>query len=659
LILAEHEEYEPLWQPSKERMNSSNMMDFIRYLNNSRLLDIDSYPSFYKWSIDNIEEFWESILHYSGIIYSGNYTKVLDQMEDTIQWAKWFNGIELNFAENLLRHRNDSTAILSLTENQAPVGISYSELYSKVASLASAMRKAGVNKGDRVAGYISNIPEAVISMLAAASIGAAWSSTSPDFGSQGVIERFGQITPKVLIVVDGYYYQGKKFSNIGNIRTIHDSISEIEKIVVIDQIGESNSLTGGKYINWDSFQDSSSQEIEFEKVPFSHPLYIMYSSGTTGKPKCIVHGTGGTLLQHYKELVLHTDLKRDDKILYYTTCGWMMWNWLVSSLMTGATVVLYEGSPAYPDLGILWKTLQDEQINIFGTSPKFLSSCQKANINVGIDYKLDSLRTILSTGSPLSNENFHWVYNYVKRDVQLASIAGGTDIISCFMLGSPLLPVYPGEIQCRGLGMAVEAWDDESTSLTGEKGELVCTKPAPSMPVFFWNDEDGSKYKSAYFDHYHGIWRHGDFISITRHGGVVIYGRSDSTLNRGGIRFGTSEIYRVAESFDSVADSIAAVKNIDNDQLIILFLVLKDGCQLDKKLLDDIRTAIRKELTPRHVPDHIIWINDIPITINGKKVEMAVSNVLNGEPVKNLSALANPESLKQFEDLDLNLFNIK
>jgi acetoacetyl-CoA synthetase len=657
--LAEYQTYDPLWQPSRERINSSNMMDFIRYLNDSRLLKIDSYHSLYNWSIENIEEFWESLFHYGGIIYTGQYKKVLEQRDNTIQWAKWFDGIELNFAENLLRFRNDNTAILSITENRPPVRLSYSELYKKVSSLASAMRKAGVKKGDRVAGYISNIPEAIISMLATASIGAAWSSTSPDFGSQGVIERFGQITPKILVVVDGYFYQGKKFSNIENIRIIHDTITEIENIILIDQIGESHSLTGGKYISWDEFHDTSSCEIEFEKVPFSHPLYILYSSGTTGKPKCIVHGTGGTLLQHYKELVLHTDLKEEDKILYYTTCGWMMWNWLVSSLFTGATVVLFEGSPAYPDLSTLWKTLQDERISIFGTSPKFLSSCQKANMEVGLENNLDLLKTILSTGSPLSDENFKWVYEHVKRDVQLASIAGGTDIISCFMLGSPMLPVYAGEIQCRGLGMAVEAWDDDSKSLIGEKGELVCTKPAPSMPVFFWNDEEGTKYRSAYFDHFPGVWRHGDFISITNHGGVIIYGRSDSTLNRGGIRFGTSEIYRIAESFDEVSDSIAAVKNIDNDQLIILFLVLKEGYNLDKKLLESIRAVIRKELTPRHVPDYIIWINEIPTTINGKKVELAVSNVLNGEPVKNLSALANPGSLKQFEDLDLNLFNIR
>ena len=640
----------PLWVPSQRLIDNSNLSRFITFVNNHFNLSITNYAGLYAWSVTEIEDFWKAVWDFAGIICSRQYDTILTN--PVMPGAKWFEGARLNFAENLLRFRDKSTAIISRDETGITHRITYDELYRKVSVCAAGLRELGVAKGDRVAGFITNSPEAVIAMLAVSSIGAVWSSCSPDFGIQGVLDRFSQIKPKVLIAVAQYRYNGKRYDCSDKIAKIVSGLEELRKTIIIYQPETNSKLIGGS-ISWNEFMNRSAPPIEFEQLPFDHPLYILYSSGTTGAPKCIVHSAGGTLLQHFKELSLHTNINRDDILFYFTTCGWMMWNWLVSALSLGTAIFLYDGSPGYPDMGVLWKALQDERITIFGTSPKFLTSCQKKRISPGKDYDLTTLNTILSTGSPLSDENFQWVYAKVKSDVQLSSISGGTDIVSCFMLGNPMLPVYSEEIQCRGLGMKVEAFDDDGNSLIDEKGELVCTKPFPSMPVYFWNDPGNKNYLSAYFDHYPGVWRHGDYISITGNDGVIVYGRSDATLNPGGVRIGTAEIYRIVESMEEIADSIVAGHRVNNDVGMALFVVPNDGIQLTEKLIIKIKTEIRKNLTARHVPELVREISEVPVTLNGKKVEMAVSRILNGEPVTNKASMANPESLKQFENIDL------
>ena len=647
----------PVWIPNEERIRNSNMTSFMKYV--SRLLNksVVNYDELYNWSITDIDDFWKAVWNYSRIIHSKEYSEI--RTGENMFGTKWFEGAELNFAENLLRHRDSNLAIISAREDCPTVKITYEELYSYAASCAEYLRNIGIKKGDRVAAIISNIPEAIIGMLAAVSIGAIWSSCSPDFGMQGIVDRFGQIEPKVLFAMESYQYNGQIFFCADRIKSLVERIPQIKKVILIERyfdfkIKESSERKAYDYQNnfvyFREILGNGSNKIEFEQLPFNHPAYIMYSSGTTGKPKCIVQGAGGTLLQHFKELYLHTNLSRNDVITYYTTCGWMMWNWLVSSLQIGAAIFLYDGNPAYPNFQTLWKKIDEEKITIFGTSPKFLTSCQKAEIAPKEQFKLNSLKTILSTGSPLSIENFEYVYSKVKEDLQLSSISGGTDIISCFVLGNPNLPVYPGEIQCRGLGMKVEAYDENGKSIINEKGELVCTAPFPSMPVGFWNDDDRKKYKSAYFDFYPGIWRHGDYIKITERGTVIIYGRSDATLNPGGVRIGTSEIYRVVESLDEIAESIVVGYELKNDVRIILFVVLRQGIKLSKELIEKIKDEIRKEETPRHVPFKIFQVKEIPRTISGKKVELAVKKILQGEPVNNKDALSNPESLEQFKE---------
>jgi len=636
----------PIWEPSKERIENSNMMAFINFLKGSKGLQFKNYNDLYEWSVKEPADFWETLWGFSGIIHSEEYTSVLEGND--IRTAKWFSGTKLNFAENLLRFNNDEEAIVYWTEDQKPEAFTYNEINQQVAALAHAFKLHGVKQGDRVAALVSNRPEAIIGMLAAASLGAIWSSCSPDFGYQGVLERFGQIKPKILIANNGYSYNGKKIELADIINNISKAIPEIEKIIVVNCIKEFDINLNDKTIGWHDFIVDHPDELTFVQLPFDHPLYIMYSSGTTGKPKCIVHGAGGTLLQHVKELVLHTDLKEEDIITYYTTCGWMMWNWLVSSLVSGATLFIYDGSPSYPNLEILFKAVEQEEISIFGTSPNFLSKCESTGLVPKEKYDMSSLKAILSTGSPLSEENFNYVYNSIKNDVQLSSISGGTDIISCFMLGNPILPVYNGELQCRGLGMKVETYNQDGQPVIDEVGELVCTAPFPSRPVGFWDDENNEKYNKAYFDHYKNVWRHGDYIKINQDGGCIVYGRSDATLNPGGVRIGTAEIYGPVESMKEIETSIVVGRKVKNDIKVVLFVVLKNGYKLDDELKNEIIFTLKKTRSPRHVPAEIHQVDDIPRTINGKKMELAVSNILHGENVSNMEAIANPKSLEYF-----------
>ena len=642
---------ELLWQPTEERIKNTNMYHFIEYVNARRGMNLANYGELYGWSIDKSPVFWETLWAYSGVIHSRSYDQVVDDIKK-MPGARWFEGAKLNFAENLLQYRDDRIALSFKGETRPTVSITYSELYQQVARLAGSLRDMGIQPGDRVAGFMPNMIETVVAMLAATSVGAIWSSCSPDFGIKGVLDRFGQIEPRVLFTADGYFYNGKEFDSLNRIAEIIKDLPSIEKIVVVpykDMEPDIGSMTNT--VLFEDFLASEAEDLIFEHLPANHPLYILYSSGTTGVPKCIVHGAVGTLLQHTKELKLHSDVKREDTIFYFTTCGWMMWNWLVSSLALGARVFLYDGSPFYPDPSAMWQMAQDEKITIFGTSAKYLAALEKAGVKPKQSHDLTSIKAILSTGSPLSAESFEFVYRDIKNDLCLSSISGGTDIISCFALGNPMGPVYASELQCRGLGMKVEAYDEQGNPVTGHKGELVCTLSAPSMPIYFWNDPDNSKYSEAYFDVYPGVWLHGDYIEITEHGGVIIYGRSDATLNPGGVRIGTAEIYRQVESIPEIVDSLVVGQNWDDDVRIVLFVKLREDVELTDQLVDRIKTTIRQNCTPRHVPAKCIEVADIPYTISGKKVELAVQNVVHGREVKNKDALANPEALDNYQDL--------
>ena len=638
-----------LWQPSAEQIDNSHMRRFQQQLESNLNLSFGDYEQLHRWSIDSPEQFWEQLWHYTDIRSSQPYTSVLKH-GDRFPGAQWFEGAKLNFAENLLRNRSDKTAIVARLENGARRTLSYRELYTQVAQLAAALRSAGVAAGDRVAGFMPNVPETIVAMLATSSIGAIWSSCSPDFGINGVMDRFGQIEPKVLFACDGYYYNGKTIDSTQRIGQICAKINSIEQLVLV-KVTEAVTDIPQAMDYGDFLVKENTPKLQFEQLPFDHPLYIMYSSGTTGAPKCIVHGAGGTLLQQLKEQQLHSNLQPDDVLFYFTTCGWMMWNWLVAGLATEASIVLFDGSPFYPEPRSLIDMAEQEKINIFGTSAKYIAALEKAHVVPRESHQLASLKAILSTGSPLSHESFQYVYRDIKADLCLSSISGGTDILSCFVLGNPTLPVWEGQIQCRGLGMAVEIWDEQGRSVTEQKGELVCVKPFPSAPIYFWNDPENKKYLSAYFQTYANIWAHGDYGEITAQNGVIIHGRSDAVLNPGGVRIGTAEIYRQVEKLDEVVDSICIGQDWDDDLRVVLFVVLRQGLSLDDKLIGKIRSNIRSETTPRHVPAKVIAVTDIPRTISGKIVELAVRKVVHGQAVNNTDALANPEALELFKDL--------
>tara|TARA_Y100000034_G_C6910607_1_gene424884 strand:- start:24126 stop:26072 length:1947 start_codon:yes stop_codon:yes gene_type:complete len=641
-----------LWTPTQSQVDASQMEAFRKQVNARFNLNLNDYHDLHQWSVSNITDFWKAIWGFMAIKFSSDYKQVVD--DDTkMPGAKWFDGVTFNFAENLLRVRSDKPAIHFKGEGQPAHTLSYNELFHAVETLASALRKMGLKKGDRVAGFMPNMPETIIAMLATTAIGAIWSSSSPDFGIKGVLDRFTQIEPKFLFAANGYFYNGKPFDSINKLNSILDQLPTVEKVVITPYTEFDPDISSVKNgVMWDDFVDTSQNTLEFEQVSFDHPLYIMYSSGTTGLPKSIVHGAGGTLLQHLKELRLHGNIGMDDTVFYFTTCGWMMWNWLVSNLAIGATIVLYDGSPFHPNSNAMWDMVDELEITHFGTSAKFIDACRQEGLAPRDTHSLASMKTIFSTGSPLVEESFDYVYDHIKTNVQLASISGGTDIISCFVGGNPTLPVYRGELQCVGLGMDVAAYDFKGNALKNEKGELVCRKAFPSMPIYFWNDPDDQKYHKAYFDEFPGIWYHGDYIEVNEHGGVQIFGRSDATLNPGGVRIGTAEIYRVVDSFEEVADSLIVGQAINGDERVVLFMMLNEGQNLSDKFITEIKMAIRTHCSPRHVPAIILETEDIPYTINGKKVEIAVKKMIHGEDVANKDALANPESLELYRNLD-------
>ena len=640
-----------MYQPSVEQIERSQMFEFKEYINGRHGINLENYQDLHGWSVNQIPDFWEAVWSYFDIIHSESYTQIVDDVSK-MPGAKWFNGARLNFAENLLRHRDDKIALIFKGEGQPTRKLTYCELYLAVAKTAQALKNVGVQKGDCIAGFIPNMPESIIAMLATTSIGAIWSSSSPDFGINGVLDRFSQIKPKVLFAANGYFYNGKSHDSLEKLQGILQDLPTVEKVVVIPYSEINPNISSiNNSILYSDFTANEAEKIEFKQLPFDQPLYIMYSSGTTGLPKSIVHGAGGTLLQHIKELRLHCDISEQDNVFYFTTCGWMMWNWLVSNLAIGATLTLYDGAPFYPDSNAMWDMADELGITVFGTSAKFIAASEAAGNNPISTNDLSSVRLILSTGSPLMEENFDYIYRNVKKNVHLASVSGGTDIISCFAGGSPTLPVYRGELQCCGLAMDVDSFDYLGKSRRNEKGELVCKKAFPSMPIYFWNDPDGQKYHNAYFDQYDGVWYHGDYIEINDHGGVTIYGRSDATLNPGGVRIGTAEIYRVIEQIPEIADSLVVGVQSEGDELVALFLIMNEDEILNDILVNQIKSSIRKNCTPRHVPSIVKSVEDIPYTISGKKVELAVKKVLHGEEVTNKDALVNPEALDCFKDI--------
>jgi acetoacetyl-CoA synthetase len=647
----------PLWRPSRHRIAGSNLTAFMQRAGQRAGRAFETYADLHAWSIADPGAFWAEVWDFVRITASRPARRVLDDPKK-MPGATWFEGARLNFAENLLGARDDRTAILFRHERmERSARLTRAELHDEVARAAAALRGAGVEAGDRVVGYMPNLPQTVIAMLAAASLGAIWSSCSPDFGVRGVLDRFARIEPKVLITADGYRYGGQAYDCLDKVAGILRQIGTTPRVVVVPNVSDRPDL--GRLpgaVSWDEFRESGAvPPLEFAQLPFDHPLYIMYSSGTTGPPKCIVQSAGGVLLNQLKEHALHVDLKPDDVLFYFTTCGWMMWNWLAGALGTGAAIVLYDGSPLHRGPNTLWHLAESDGVTVFGTSASYIAALDKVRATPGADFDLSRLRAILSTGSPLSDRSFDYVYRAIKDDLCLASISGGTDLNGCFVAGCPILPVYRGEIQCRCLGMDVRAWDEQGRDVVGRPGELVCASAFPSMPLRFWGDEDGSAYRSAYFSRFDGVWTHGDFITFNERGGARITGRSDATLNPGGVRIGTAEIYRQVEPLEAVADSIVIGQRWAGDTRVVLFVKLAEGHALTPDLEQTIRTAIRTNCSPRHVPARIIAVDDIPYTLSGKKVELAVRQIVHGEPVANRDALRNPEALDGFAELGSEL----
>ena len=641
---------QPLWIPSEERRATSNITRFIDYLNHTHGLHTSSYSELYQWSIDEIDDFWAVMWEFAGIKASRSYDVVLQDIH-RFPGASWFPGARLNFAENLLRYRDDHLALIFRGEDRKQSRMTYAELYDIVSRLARSLRGLGVMAGDRVVGYMPNLPETVIAMLATTSIGAIWSSCATDIGPSAALERLGQIEPKVMFTADGYFFKGRTFDTLSHAAELARSMPTLRKVVVVSYTADRPDLSEvpqGTY--WEDFLSPiPGLEIDFTQLPFDHPLYIMFSSGTTGKPKCMVQGAGGVLLNHLKELLLHTDLKRDDRIFYITSCSWMMWNWLVSSLAVGATVVLYDGNPNYPDPSAMWNFIDEEQITIFGCSASYLLFLKKEGFSPRRSASLSSLREISQTGSPLSDAGFEYVYQEIKPDLHFNSISGGTDLNGCFAAGSPILPVYAGELQSPALAMKIDAYDEKGNPVCDEQGELVCEAPSPSMPIYFWNDPDGARYADAYFAVYPGVWRHGDYI--LKHcdtGGITFYGRSDAVLKPSGVRIGTAEIYTQLEKLPEILDSLAIGQNWQDDQRVVLFVKLAPGYSLTDALKEKIRRTLRENASPRHVPAVILETTDIPYTLSNKKVESAVTNILNGRPVLNQDALMNPACLDYY-----------
>ena len=638
----------PHWIPSAARIAAAQLTGFHAFAR-ERGAPGGDYSSLWQWSVDEPAAFWSAVFDFAGVIADRGPGPVLRDGE-RMPGATWFEGTRLNFAENLLRGTGSGPAIIARDERGRRREMSWDQLRAEVARVAAGLRAVGIVAGDRVAGFMPNLPETIVAMLATTSVGATWSSCSPDFGIRGVLDRFGQIAPKVLFTADGYCYGGKTLDSIERIAGILESLPSVTCVIVVANVSPRPDLARVPAARRYEEFGQPDAALRFERLPFDHPLYILYSSGTTGVPKCIVHGAGGTLLQHLKEHQLHSDVHPGDRLFFFTTCGWMMWNWLASALASQATVVLFDGSPFHPDEGVLWRLASEERVALFGTSPKYLAALEKSGYRPIGQVDLAYLRTVLSTGSPLAHEQFDFVRDAIGADIQLASISGGTDIVSCFALGNPTLPVYRGELQCRGLGMRVEVFDDDGRPLQGQQGELVCTAPFPSMPVGFWNDPDGSRYRAAYFERFPNVWCHGDFAVLTARGGLVILGRSDAVLNPGGVRIGTAEIYRQVEKLDEILESIAIGQDWDNDVRVVLFVRLRAGVTLDATLEKRIRDVIRNNTTPRHVPARILAVGDIPRTISGKIVELAVREVVHGRPVKNTDALANPAALEEFRD---------
>jgi acetoacetyl-CoA synthetase len=646
----------PLWIPSEERIREANLTKFIGFVNQKYGLKIRSYPELHSWSVDKVSDFWSAIWDYTGIISSRRFEKVVDDI-DKFPGTKWFPGARLNFAENLLRHRDERVALVSRSEGRPPSQTSYSELYKRVGSVANALREIGVLPGDRVAGYMPNIQETAVAMLAATSIGAVWACCGTELGSGAVLDRLGQIEPKVLFAADGYVYKGKKFDTLPNVEKVIDGVPSLKKVVLTSRFGpESEAVNLSGSVAFGDLIKSEPGEARFEQLPADHPVYIMFTSGTTGKPKCMVQGAAGVLVNQLKETMLHADLKKIDCVTYIASPSWMMWNWLMSCLAAGARIVLHDGNPLYPDWGAMWKLVQEEKISIFGCSASYINYLRSIDAKPGSRYDLSSLREISQTGSPLSVDGFEWVYRGVKENLHLNSISGGTDINGCFAGGVPILPVYAGELQAPGLGMKINVYDEDGMPIVDAMGELVCEAPAPSMPLYFWNDPGDQRYREAYFEYYKpkgkNVWRHGDYVIIhSKTGGLTFVGRSDAVIKVSGVRVGTSEIYNVVEKLPEIADSLAVGQNLGEDQRIILFVKLTPGQRLSEGLKEKIRKALRAEASPKHVPALILEVPDIPYTLNMKKVETAVANIVNNRPVTNRESLANPESLHFYTEI--------